>query len=508
LDAECGPKAASLMDVVERDENSSNRVAALHAIQSIISSGAQAGFLAGAEEKSRLNAFTSLSSRMASIIVDLRRRLLAILTDKSTTPILLEAALKCTRTLVMSTPQVKLRISHSQMLREVTLKLCSRPEVTSAVPAYSLLSALVGNEKQGGEGSTSDSIMATLQDGKTPVQVQVEAWNTMTALAEKDAIQTSERKHIPDLLRLAVSPINKVELRQAAANFVQACKSSSGITLDAVTIDQLCRDDSPIVRSIAANCLVIGQDQNEQLSKMMQDLDSTVRASAARAVGVQAQEKSIDLEDQALRLLFDVSLLVRMRASWTLGNLCESSDRYPILLSHCLSLKGDDERVEVNAIRGVGAVLARCPTSIIKESQESVESALSWLLFALTSGGPKVRWNASASVARALTIESTGQFLLSLLDSRLLFVLAKVVVDDSTFKVRLSAVNALLILAERRSLNKNAVETVTKSTQEAIEKVEGQIKQASFREAQLHALPLQKLLERLLVLLQSDPNLQ
>jgi hypothetical protein len=89
LDAENSVKAASLMDLVERDDILSNRIASVHAVQAMLHLGAQAGFMAGAEEGSRLKAFTSLSSRMASMIVDLRRRLLALMVDDKIPPSLL-----------------------------------------------------------------------------------------------------------------------------------------------------------------------------------------------------------------------------------------------------------------------------------------------------------------------------------------------------------------------------------------------------------------------------------
>lgn len=504
LDAENGAQAASLMDVVERDDSVSNRVTAVHAIQSFLTTGSKAGFMAGAEERSRLSAFTSLSGRTASIVVDIRSRLLAVLADASTPSALLEATLKCTRTLVLSTPQVKLRQSHSQTLREMTLRLCARPDVASAVPAYSLLSALVASERRGVEDSAGDSIVATLQGSTTPTQVQIEAWNTMTALADRDGIGRDDKASLPPLLQRAVCS-STLELRQAAANFVQACRASKTLVVDEGVVEQLHRDVSPIVRSIAANCLVTGEGSEACLIDLMHDSDSTVRAAAVRAVGVKMQSTQRPmLVDKVLRLLRDDSLFVRMRASWTLGNLCEVGPSIDILAA-CFSLKDDDERVAVNAVRGVGALLATCAPEELQLQHALVDAILTWLSSALTSGGPKLRWNVTACLARAVTQASTGQLLLSLDNGRLIAMLSHVLIDDDTFKVRLPAVEALATLVERRQVADHF--TVALAVQEALTKVQGQVKQASFREAQLHALPLQESLRRLLTLLSSDGNL-
>ncbi|UZJ55897.1 hypothetical protein CBS101457_005217 [Exobasidium rhododendri] len=494
-----GEQAASLMDVVERDESFINRQAALQAVQAIISSASQAGFLAGAEERNRLDAFTSLSSRTASIIVELRERLLAILVDRNSPPALLEATLKCTRIVVVSTPQVKLRVTHSQVLRDTTLQLCSRPEVTSAVPAYSLLSALVASEKRGCQDSTSDDILATLLHPGTSLQVQIEAWNTMTVLAEKNALQKDIKETIQGLLRSALAPKSILELRQAAANFIQACRSSKGVAIDDALIKCLCVDESPLLRTIAANSLNFTPTQESMLLEMLHDRDSTVRASAVRAIGVRIQaDCQVVYEEQVFLLLSDDSLLVRMRASWTFGNLCEFSHQYARLLILCQTLKDDDERVAVNAVRGVGAILARCPVMVVNDYQGVIESILTWLIRDLTKGPPKIRWNAAASLARSFTIPLTGQKIVSMHDSGLLPILARVMVEDSAFKVRLSVVNALLVLAERNDVPTSVVADAVPT---ALERVRVQLQQATFKEAQLHALPLQHSLERLSVLL-------
>lgn len=499
-------RAASLMDVAEKDDSVSNRIAAVHAVQTTITLGSKAGFMAGAEEGSRLSAFTSLSSRIASIIVDLRRRLVVILINTSTPPSLLEATIKCTRAIVVSTPKVKLRVAHSEVLREVTLKLCSQSDSASAVSAFSLLSALVAGEKKGGRDAIAgDNILATLQDQTLPLQVRVEAWNTMTALAEKGAVSDMSAITLSSLIHSAISVESPLEVRQAAASFAQACLSKECLLVDDLVLEQLAKDSSPIIRSITANCLASVSGKEALLELLLVDNDNTVRASAVRAIGVKIQsEGKCVLDQQVFRLLCDDSLLVRMRASWTLGNLCEVRDDYMNLLQKCYGLKDDDERVIVNAIRGIGAVLARCSlTEEIQQSSVLLESILTWLCTALLKGGPKIRWNVSACLARSLTISSMSHLLASLHQHQLANTLAEVIVEDNTFKVRLSAVQALLNLTEQKELGTlEVIMTVRRAVHEAVTKIEDQVKQASFKEAQLHAIPLQQLLVKLSELLQ------
>lgn len=493
------PVCSSLMDATIRDEALSNRISAVHTVQAIISSGAQSGFMAGAEERSRLSAFTSLSSTIAFVIVDLRKRLLHLLLDKNSPVSLLEAVIKCTKTLVISTSQVKLHAAHSEVLRPVTLRLCSHADASIAVPAYSLLTAFAnGQERE--EQASGDDILSTLKDQEKSIEVRIGAWTALTASMNNAALLHATIKPV---LQEAIQAASPLALRQAAALYVQASMIKFKDTYDHDTIHTLSIDVSPIIRAVSADCLAVTDEGEEILATLLGDAESTVRASAIRAIGVKIQNRAKvhQAKEYISRLLQDKSLLVRMRASWALGNLCEQSEEWSFLLQQCYSLHQDDEKVSINAIRGIGAVLSRCPVEVILQSESVIVVTLSWLISSLSSGTPKVRWNAATCLARSFESEVTSKHLLSLCE--VTEPLTRCLIEDKAFKVRLSIAQAMLALVQHRILPVSSLSQIKAAVREAIVRVDSQMRDATFKEIQLHALPLQQLLDRLM---QALPN--
>lgn len=214
---------------------------------------------------------------------------------------------------------------------------------------------------------------------------------------------------------------------------------------------------------------------------MMMDESPNVRQSACRTVGVFVLFNRLQNDYNFLKramqdfetLLMDSSLNVRVRASWSLANLCDTlrlSDTLkdnntdlvlPILIS-CLNSCHDNDKVLCNAVRALGNISSFAkrevleheifksnnnkyslePDSHATESKTVENFLLEKFIQTLNSKSTsvKARWNtcyALGSLLMNTNIISTGTI------DTAVNVLCDVLSTDDNFKVRIQAVLAL-----------------------------------------------------------------
>ena len=186
--------------------------------------------------------------------------------------------------------------------------------------------------------------------------------------------------------------------------------------------------------------------------------------------------------------------------------MCEADGEIS-LLSDCIMTRKDDERVGIHAMRGVGALLANSLLSDLASRTQIVVEALQWISDTLTtSKDPKMRWNTCASVGKIFAMEDTDAmaFILKVNDS-LPATLSGIIANDKNFKTRLTASTALISLFERTSgtslLDTQSICQIETHINIAEQGIAKQVENASFREAQLHVIPLQKSIDTLASLL-------
>ncbi|KAN0059971.1 hypothetical protein ACQY0O_007944 [Thecaphora frezii] len=157
----------SLFTIVRREGPLAVRVAAVDALSALLGGGR--AYLSIAQQRSgRLPAFTSLSAKLAALILDLRAELLHSLQDAAlglsvhlgTTPSLVPqgtrsepasaveltlALLRLTKTFATATSQARLLVSNLEVLQAAVYRLCSHadPSVTSL--AYEAMAALASH---------------------------------------------------------------------------------------------------------------------------------------------------------------------------------------------------------------------------------------------------------------------------------------------------------------------------------------------------------------------------
>lgn len=355
-------------------------------------------------------------------------------------------------------------------------------------------------------------------------------------------------------------------------------------------------DDSPIVRTLLADSLpywdsVLRSSASVQgdvgtktiLSSLLRDQQAAVRAAAVRALGVilmdglkhdsekarrgESASSAISTLEFSLEALVrssstsskgaleDEALLVQVRASWTLANLCEVyfSNRFYLvssetsrniwfrLLQAALSSSKKEERVSLNALRAFGALfgsmksewLDNSPDQELKSirllSTEAIERLCSvvWVNTTLQpssgssnqGGSPKLKWNAASSLGRALGSQEARSWMSEKQESSQKSLLSRTVLSLSsslhskTFKVKLASAHALLQLpiatwSDDSLISEETFQVARESCDLALEKIDDLIRSASFSEGNLHGEPTKAALNQLKDLLDESEGLR
>ncbi|CAB4383085.1 unnamed protein product [Rhizophagus irregularis] len=199
-----------------------------------------------------------------------------------------------------------------------------------------------------------------------------------------------------------------------------------------------------------------------------------VRAAACRGLGVyilfpilQQDTFASDMALSVIQQMADPNILVRVRSSWALGNLCDTM----VLLSNpannqgmsntnteflikvmwtrivkaALSASNDNEKVRPNGVRALGSIIHVSPTNFLEREERSlIKDVVLSLIKNFESGTLKVRWNACYAAANMLRNPNfpigskSNSWSVQLYEA-----LIRVVQTSKNFKVRINACLAL-----------------------------------------------------------------
>ncbi|KAF0524602.1 ARM repeat-containing protein [Gigaspora margarita] len=215
------------------------------------------------------------------------------------------------------------------------------------------------------------------------------------------------------------------------------------------------------------------------LLNFSKDESATVRAAACRGLGVyilfpSLQQDTKFASDMALTVIqqmSDQNLLVRVRSSWALGNLCDTmvilsnpsnviqgvtprnanlnefliNVLWAKIVKAGLSAASDNDKVRPNGVRTLGSIIHVLPTNfIIREERGLIKEVVMALIKNFESGSLKVRWNACYATSNMLRNpnfpigQKTNNWSVQLYDA-----LIKAVQTSKNFKVRINASLAL-----------------------------------------------------------------
>ncbi|GBC04366.1 hypothetical protein RclHR1_05640009 [Rhizophagus clarus] len=199
-----------------------------------------------------------------------------------------------------------------------------------------------------------------------------------------------------------------------------------------------------------------------------------VRAAACRGLGVyilfpilQQDTFASDMVLSVIQQMADQAILVRVRSSWALGNLCDTM----VLLSNpannqgmsntnteflirvmwirivkaALAASNDNEKVRPNGVRALGSIIHVSPTNFLeREERHLIKDVVLSLIKNFESGTLKVRWNACYAAANMLRNPNfpigskSNSWSVQLYEA-----LIKAVQTSKNFKVRINACLAL-----------------------------------------------------------------
>ncbi|KAJ8722117.1 hypothetical protein PYW08_004519 [Mythimna loreyi] len=204
-----------------------------------------------------------------------------------------------------------------------------------------------------------------------------------------------------------------------------------------------CHDTSP-AKAVVCDCIAnIGERSFKELPRHLQvlcctlligscsDEEATVRAAAVRALAMLVMYRTLredicfvsDCGENILRALAEPTLVVRTKAAWALGNLCdalvlnvedpECDDIDDALLVRLLEVSIqcalDNDKVKMSATRGLGNLLRLIKNeNLVRNTQLKTlcETAIGKLLdCACKVNNMKVRWNACYAMGNAMKNE-------------------------------------------------------------------------------------------------------
>lgn len=185
----------------------------------------------------------------------------------------------------------------------------------------------------------------------------------------------------------------------------------------------------------------------------------------------------MDVAETIHRTLQDVNMTVRVKASWSLGNLSDAlvlnqsatdMEEFPNslllrLLQITIKIANDNDKIRVNAVRALGNLLQLITREFINQtnSRDIVEKGIDALVKNATVGTHmKVRWNCCYAIGNILKNSS----LYSSNDNRkekLFNTLMELVMSFRNFKVRIKAAAALSCPSSREMYGQHFFEIWT-----------------------------------------------
>lgn len=266
---------------------------------------------------------------------------------------------------------------------------------------------------------------------------------------------------------------NKVLSTEQGFGFWQTLMNSSLTSL-------LQCEQHAVLRAVGCDCLgSIGPHIFERFSRDKQiiiitllfacsrDEENSVRAAAVRALAICVLYPSlredpgfvVDVAEAIHRTLQDDNMTVRIKASWSLGNLSDAlvlsrsdvdTEDIPDnlllrLLQISVKVASDNDKIRVNAVRALGNLLQLVTAELMnqKHFKDAVDKAIDVLVKNSTTGtNMKVRWNSCYAIGNIL--KNSALYPNSDNRKNVLFTsLMDLVMGFRNFKVRINAAVAL-----------------------------------------------------------------
>ncbi|KAF9414583.1 HEAT repeat-containing protein 6 [Podila epigama] len=493
-------KTPSLVHMIGSDPIPSVRSAACVVLSNIMEGSKQ--YLAMAEEKvtshSGLRSQTgvmTLSERIGLLTRELHAGLIGAIhaTHEGMEPSVVIPVIKCCSSVVSNCSYDRMKPGLSISLYEAIKPFLTHSDPACQATALSFVTTLLSNTTASSQvrsnlltGSTVDgvehpsSLVQILLDlihehDIILPQVRVEAWGALRAIAQQHFEIAQTTWFVVDKTLERDQNMDDFRIRSAGLlflnDYLKAPASSQGL-LSAEAwrsileghVLQAFAEDNASIKALGCDCVSqISSATFDALQPRLQmlilslvlstvqDESPVARSSACRTIGVfilfpSLREDSthmLDMASAAMDLCHDANLAVRVRASWAVGNLCDSLvllksgvqnnnsnddssgddgqgaipatkvleevltlQTWTRVMRTALMVSQDHEKMKSNGIRAIGGLLRVTFEGILDRERHSlVKDAINLLVKSIEQGSLKGRWNACYAIQNVLLNE-------------------------------------------------------------------------------------------------------
>ncbi|KAG0271347.1 HEAT repeat-containing protein 6 [Linnemannia exigua] len=584
-------RAPSLLSLMGSDPISTVRTAACIVLGNILESSKQ--YLAMAEEKSQLSGLRShagiltLSEKVGLMTRELHVGAATAMTniDSSVEQAVVIQMIKCCAAVVANCAYEKMRSGLAIIIFNSIKRFLDSDEPGLQAATLLFTTALLSNTSA--QTDLRETILSSVQDDNdmpdllsqlmnlivdkdVPIPVRVEAWNTLSSIARHHFVVVQSFWPRFDMALTIEQDADDSRVRTAGLLFLEEFAKSGSSTTPSLTPDwwkeilerhilKVFSEESPSFKALGCDCIShISADAFNGLPNRLKilimslvlgtamDENATTRAAACRAIGVFILFPSlredcasiVDMANSVLDLCRDPNLTVRIRASWAIGNLCDSlvllksSGQDDVLeealtllfwtkiMRAALAICQDNEKLKSNGIRAIGGLLRVTFEGILERERHSlVKEAVYTLIKHMEQGSLKGRWNACYAMQNALLnpafpIGSTAGTSYAL-DSDMVSwtkdvygALLQAIQQSKNFKVRINACAALAVPKTRAKFGDQALfRNIVQVLMTAVQNLDHEQGQHEFGEFQYRGQLETKLLRCLDHLLQISGGL-
>ncbi|KAJ3274765.1 HEAT repeat-containing protein 6, partial [Borealophlyctis nickersoniae] len=420
--------APSLISVMRHHELPNVRLAACASLTAFLDGSKQ--YLAVADDSAgSKGSFTSLSQKVAEQLREVHQGLIQAVALE-TQPVLLAQEIRCLSILVKNCSYERLSRDYRPEVKEAIVGRLQQDDFAIKSAVIDCISSLLdaGMSYPSSPNHQIIDSLLPLTDRSEHLSVRVASYEGLCSVARNKPEAIRERWKEVDAVLTEGMKDGKDAVRAASMKMLEqyahSCSTAEGEEKKAPAswwsemldkyVQLAVADTFYAVRSLGCDCLShVPPDIFRDLPPkrrfscltialgMAQEDDPNVRAAACRTLGVYVSYPSI-MEDQDMFFLIDVAttvpqyasdrnLNVRIRASWTLANLCDAfvimskqaTDGAPTLedagvtesiivelIKAGLVAARDNDKCRSNGVRALGNIIRSCSTQFLRREAE------------------------------------------------------------------------------------------------------------------------------------------
>ncbi|KAF7722562.1 HEAT repeat-containing protein 6 [Apophysomyces ossiformis] len=513
----------SLFTILLYDPTASVRSAVCNTLVAMLDGSKQ--YLSIASDRESKSSFTSRSEQLAAILRDVHSGLVYALL-KEEQPQVLILIMKVICTLVANCPYDRLAKGYLSQLYQTVMAHWQKASTGIRTSVLQVVTAILDTKSRQDEvsqlvesSSLVDSMLEACHAPERDGRLRIEIWQTFSMLAKtqfalvfkawskinccfEEALNDSDTSVRVAALKFAESYGYAIDaaFTEEAEDIIQARHIAWWTLMLEKYIQQSSLDEAASVRMMTCDCIASMSKhvfshfapRYQRLSvtlllPLASDQDANVRAAACRALGVfvlfpDLREDPLFVSDMAAAVLEqtkDKTVLVRVRASWAQGNLCDAmvleSEKEEFHLQEWIpvatwvqilenataaSLDNDKNTSWANALCHCpvkiqcSSLLRVTPKPFFESGRVLIRNAMAGLIKNIETGSLKTRWNACHAASNMLRnpdfpigrMERGGLFPWT---NGLYSALCQSLTQCKNFKVRINACLALAAPMER-----------------------------------------------------------